>query len=79
MILSRCPFARLVVSLDETSFAGQLKRNTMAKVFITRRIPEEAIELLKNAPEVAEVKVNPDNRVLSRQGTLSSILRKKIL
>jgi len=39
----------------------------MAKVFITRRIPEEAIELLKNAPEVAEVKVNPDNRVLSRQ------------
>ncbi len=40
----------------------------MAKVFITRRIPEEAIELLKNAPEVAEVKVNPDNRVLTRQG-----------
>jgi hypothetical protein len=51
---------------------SQQKHNTMAKVFITRRIPEEAIELLKNAPEVAEVKVNPDNRVLSRSGTFEA-------
>jgi len=38
----------------------------MAKVFITRKIPQEAIDYLKNAPEVKEVRVNPDNRVLSR-------------
>lgn len=42
----------------------------MAKVFVTRRIPEAALKLLRDAPEVAEVRVNPDNRVLSRDGSL---------
>lgn len=38
----------------------------MAKVFVTRRIPEEALKVLREAPEVAEVRVNPENRVLTR-------------
>lgn len=41
----------------------------MAKVFVTRRIPEAALQMLRDAPEVAEVRVNPDNRVLSREGS----------
>ena len=40
----------------------------MSKVFVTRRIPEEALQVLRDAPEVAEVRVNPENRVLTRQG-----------
>lgn len=40
----------------------------MSKVFITRRIPEAAIQMLRDAPEVAEVRVNPENRVLTREG-----------
>jgi hypothetical protein len=40
----------------------------MAKVFVTRKIPEDALKALREAPEVAEVRVNPDNRVLTRQG-----------
>lgn len=40
----------------------------MSKVFVTRRIPEDALEALRKAPEVAEVRVNPENRVLTRQG-----------
>lgn len=39
----------------------------MAKVFVTRRIPEAALDMLRNAPEVAEVRVNPDARVLTRE------------
>jgi lactate dehydrogenase-like 2-hydroxyacid dehydrogenase len=39
----------------------------MAKVFVTRRIPEDALKVLREAPEVAEVRVNPENRVLTRQ------------
>jgi len=38
----------------------------MANVFVTRKIPQEALDHLKNAPEVKELRVNPDNRVLSR-------------
>jgi len=38
----------------------------MAKVFVTRKIPQEALDYLKNAPEVKELRINPDNRVLSR-------------
>lgn len=41
----------------------------MAKVFVTRRIPEDALKVLREAPEVAEVRVNPENRVLTRQGS----------
>lgn len=39
----------------------------MAKVFVTRRIPEAALQMLRDAPEVAEVRVNPENRVLTRE------------
>lgn len=47
----------------------QYSRINMAKVFVTRRIPDAALDMLRNAPEVAEVRVNPENRVLTRQGT----------
>jgi hypothetical protein len=45
----------------------------MAKVFVTRKIPDDALKVLREAPEVAEVRVNPDNRVLTRQGAFSPI------
>jgi hypothetical protein len=45
----------------------------MAKVFVTRQIPEAALNMLREAPEVAEVRVNPENRVLSRDGTFVSL------
>lgn len=43
----------------------------MAKVFVSRRIPEEALKVLREAPEVAEVRVNPENRVLTREGKIN--------
>jgi len=38
----------------------------MAKVFVSRRIPQEAIDFLQKAPEVKEVRINSENRILSR-------------
>eukprot|EP01114_Cavostelium_apophysatum_P006929 TRINITY_DN1852_c0_g1_i1.p1 TRINITY_DN1852_c0_g1~~TRINITY_DN1852_c0_g1_i1.p1 ORF type:complete len:325 (+),score=90.98 TRINITY_DN1852_c0_g1_i1:90-1064(+) len=45
----------------------------MAKVFVTRRIPEEALNFLRSCPEIKEVRVNPDNRVLSRQELVEGV------
>jgi hypothetical protein len=44
----------------------------MAKVYITRRIPQEVLDFLRSAPEVKEVRVNPENRVLTREGEYRS-------
>jgi len=45
----------------------------MSKVFVTRKIPEKAIEFLRNTPEIKEVRVNQDNRVLSREELVEGV------
>jgi hypothetical protein len=44
---------------------------SMAKVYVTRRIPSEVLDYLKSIPEIKEVRVNPENRVLTREGNHS--------
>lgn len=39
----------------------------MSKVFVTRAIPETCLKALREAKGIAEVRVNPENRVLTRQ------------
>jgi len=36
------------------------------KVFVTRALPEAALEMLRRAPEVSELRVSPHDRVLTR-------------
>eukprot|EP01121_Diplochlamys_sp_Union-15-3_P022216 TRINITY_DN9388_c0_g1_i2.p1 TRINITY_DN9388_c0_g1~~TRINITY_DN9388_c0_g1_i2.p1 ORF type:complete len:328 (-),score=73.48 TRINITY_DN9388_c0_g1_i2:9-992(-) len=45
----------------------------MSKVFVTRRIPQKALDLLKTGHGVGEVKVNPENRVLTREELLAGV------
>jgi len=45
----------------------------MAKVFVTRQIPDVAIDYLKKCPEISEVKVNTENRVLSKSELIEGI------
>jgi len=39
----------------------------MAKVFVTRQIPQAVLDFLQSAPEIKEVRVNKENRVLTRE------------
>ncbi|MCS7254252.1 MAG: D-glycerate dehydrogenase [Armatimonadota bacterium] len=43
------------------------------KVFVTRMLPEPAIEKLRNAPEVAEVRINPHDRVITREELIEGV------
>jgi glyoxylate reductase len=45
----------------------------MAKVYVTRRIPEEVLSFLRSVPEIKEVRVNPENRVLTRAELLKEV------
>jgi hypothetical protein len=42
----------------------------MAKVFVTRELTPRVMERLRAAPEIKELRVNPDDRVLTRAGTV---------
>jgi hypothetical protein len=37
------------------------------KVFVTREIPPASMDILKKCPLISEIKVNPHDRVLTRQ------------
>jgi len=45
----------------------------MANVYVTRKIPQPAIDMLKNCSLIKEVRVNPDNRVLTRQELVEAV------
>lgn len=58
------------------SLANHL-RAIMSKVFVTRAIPETCLKALREAKGVAEVRVNPENRVLTRQGMFQGFFDKQ--
>jgi len=45
----------------------------MAKVFVTRQIPHSVLEFLKKCPEIGEVRVNKENRVLTREELVEGV------
>ena len=46
----------------------------MAKnVYVTRRIPDRGIDMLKRAPEIGTLDINPDDRPLTREELLSRV------
>ncbi len=46
----------------------------MAKnVYVTRRIPDRGIDMLKQAPEIGTLDINPDDRPLTREELLSRV------
>ncbi len=47
----------------------------MGRVFVTRALPEEAMTLLREAPEVSDLRVNPFDRPVSRDELLAGVRR----
>lgn len=43
------------------------------KVFVTRMLPEPAMEKLRSAPEVAEVRINPHDCVITREELIEGV------
>ena len=42
-------------------------------VFVTRELPEKAMEVLRSAPEIGELRVNPHDRVVTREELLDGV------
>jgi glyoxylate reductase len=42
-------------------------------VFVTRELPEKAMDVLRSAPEIGELRVNPHDRVVTREELLDGV------